>query len=379
SAQGNDDLATSRGWGVPAGPLASWSFTGELRRSQRVILQDESVRDSLAATEPVHIVAPPGSGKTLLGLLLAMGVGRRALALTPTATIRHQWADTAEELAAAGANPAGANPTGANPAGAAVSEDPQQLGDFTALTYQMLSVVAHPDPFADLANEQWVDELVAGGRTEADAWRWVQELSQRNRRAYRRGIRRRSRTIRRDLVREDPTRLERVLHPNARELVDRLVEHGIGTIILDECHHLLDHWALVVTYLVSRLRENGITPQLIGLTATLPSTEDEDEYDNYTGLLGEVDSELPSPSVVEDVILTPYRSFAWFVTPSEQELDFLHTHDEQLGDVIRSTLASADGIDFLTQQLQPEQEEGGRRRDVERAIGVAFSRDADMA
>src|SRR5699024_8903938 len=233
SAQGNDDLATSRGWGVPAGPLASWSFTGELRRSQRVILQDESVRDSLAATEPVHIVAPPGSGKTLLGLLLAMGVGRRALALTPTATIRHQWADTADELAAAGANPAGANPAGtdpigANPAGAAVSEDPQQLGDFTALTYQMLSVVAHQDPFADLANEQWVDELVAGGRTEADAWRWVQELSHRNRRAYRRGIRRRSRTIRRDLVREDPTRLERVLHPNARELVDRLVEHGIG-------------------------------------------------------------------------------------------------------------------------------------------------------
>src|SRR5699024_7368991 len=195
-AQGNDDLETSRGWGVPAGPLASWFFTGELRRSQRVILQDESVRDSLAATEPVHIVAPPGSGKTLLGLLLAMGVGRRALALTPTATIRHQWADTAEELAAAGANPAGANPTGANPAGAnptganppaatppapnpaaanpagatpagatpaganpaganpaganptganptganpagaAVSEEPQQLGDFTALTYQ---------------------------------------------------------------------------------------------------------------------------------------------------------------------------------------------------------------------------------------------------
>src|SRR5699024_3793376 len=31
------------------------------------------------------------------------------------------------------------------------------------------------------------------------------------------------------------------------------------------------------------------------------------------------------------------------------------------------------------QQLQPEQEEGGRRRDIERAIGVAFSRDAAMA
>src|SRR5699024_9199849 len=103
------------------------------------------------------------------------------------------------------------------PAEPAVSEDPHELADFTALTYQMLSVVDHHDPFADLANEQWVEELVAGGRTEADAWRWVQELTHRNRRAYRRGIRRRSRTIRRDLVREDPTRIERVLHPNARE------------------------------------------------------------------------------------------------------------------------------------------------------------------
>src|SRR5690625_844972 len=93
----------------------------------------------------------------------------------------------------------------------------------------------------------------------------------------------------------------------------------------------------------------------------------------------QVDYELPTPAVVKEGNLAPYRSFAWFVTPSEQELDFLRTHDEQLGDVIRSTLASADGIDFLTQELQPEQEEGGRRRDIERAIGVAFSRDAAMA
>lgn len=355
---------------VPTGPLTGWAFTGQLRRSQRIILQDEAVREALVAREPVHVVAPPGSGKTLLGLLLAMEVGERCLVLAPTATIRHQWATTATGLAPGGADTS---------AGRVVSEDPEELGDLTALTYQMLSVVDHHDPFDDLAIEQWVEDLVAGGRTDTDARTWIDELSSTNRRAYRRGIRRRSRNIRRDLVREDPRRIERVLHPNALALVDRLVEHGVRTIVLDECHHLLDHWALVVTYLLTRLQEHGIVPQLVGLTATLPSTEDENEYDNYAGLLGDVDYELPTPAVVKEGNLAPYRSFTWFVTPSEVELEFLRTHDEHLDDLFRDTLAAPDGIEFLTDMLQPGEGQSRRRRDVERRIGAAFKDDAAMA
>ncbi|WNY34498.1 hypothetical protein Q9Q99_03975 [Curtobacterium flaccumfaciens] len=82
--------------------------------------------------DPVHVVAPPGSGKTLLGLLLAGRAGARALVLAPTATIRSQWAASAAALDGAPA--------------VRVSEDPEHPGDLTALTYQMLSVLETGNP-----------------------------------------------------------------------------------------------------------------------------------------------------------------------------------------------------------------------------------------
>lgn len=38
-----------------------------------------------------HIIAPPGSGKTILGLELIRRVNKRTLILTPTLTVRNQW------------------------------------------------------------------------------------------------------------------------------------------------------------------------------------------------------------------------------------------------------------------------------------------------
>src|SRR5699024_2664825 len=194
---------------------------------------------------PLHIVAPPGAGKTLVGLLLAMKRGHRTLALAPTATIRHQWAQTADWLARGTWGPED-GPDPETDISGAVSQDPTDLGDLTALTYQMLSVVGTSNPFEDLARQRWVDELVEAGRSEADAQEWVESLAGTNRKSFTRGIKRRARTIRRDILREDPTRLEEALHPNARELITRLADAGTATIILDECHHLPDHWALVV-------------------------------------------------------------------------------------------------------------------------------------
>ena len=40
-----------------------------------------------------HVIAPPGSGKTILGIEILRRIGKKALVLAPTLTIRDQWQD----------------------------------------------------------------------------------------------------------------------------------------------------------------------------------------------------------------------------------------------------------------------------------------------
>lgn len=326
---------------TPALPLRDWRFRGTLRSYQTEVLD----RVTTTAGDPLHIVAPPGSGKTLLGLLLAARDGRRTLALAPTVTIRQQWQRTALQIA---------------PSADQVSSSPDLLADFTVLTYQMLSIVAaDTSPFEDLARLTWLDELVESGRPEAEASAWLAELHAVNASKYRSGIRKRARRVRRKLVQQQPDELARVLHPNALALLDDLVEHGVETIILDECHHLLDHWAFVVAYLAGRIRERGGSPHLIGLTATLPSPDDDEAYEIYTQLLGEVDYEVPTPAVVKEGHLAPYRDLVWFTEPDEAELAFIRKHEKRLHSLVSELLATADGVAFLADKLQPAAPDAG--------------------
>ncbi|MFG6501967.1 DEAD/DEAH box helicase family protein [Microbacterium sp. P05] len=315
-------------------PLASWHFTGTLRDYQADVLD----RVDVDSRGPLHIVAPPGSGKTLLGLLLVQRRGGRTVVLAPTTTIRAQWVRQAASLA---------------PDPSAFSEDPEHPGDLTALTYQVLSVLDTANPFAGLARTRWLGELEHDGRSPDSAAQWLDALSESNAAAYKRGVASRSRTARRQLTKEDPALLATALHPNALALIDRLVAHGVETIVLDECHHLLDHWALVVATLVARIRAAGREPLLIGLTATLPSPDDADEYDNYTSLLGDVDYEVPVPAVVREGNLAPYRDLVRFAEPTRDELAFLAAHAEGLAVLLRATFAHETGMRFLLDKLQP--------------------------
>lgn len=359
-------MGSERTAAAASAPLASWSFAGTFRRSQQVIFEAVGPEPE----SPLHLVAPPGSGKTLVGLELARRNGARALVLAPTATIRSQWARSASELAV---DDRAAQPT------PQVSEDPTALGDFTALTYQMLSVLETSNPFDALARNEWVAELVEAGRSDAAADAWLTDLAASNASAYQRGVRRRAGRLRKEVVRADPAALEAALHPNARALIARVVDHGVTTLVLDECHHLLDHWAIVVHCLAGRIRERGTEPLLIGLTATLPSEDDRTLYENYTGLLGEVDYELPTPAVVKEGNLAPYRDFAWFVTPTVDELSFLRSQDRALEQLVAATLEDPDGIDFLEETLlgPGPRPRGARERDLR--IAEAFKEDFTIA
>ena len=109
------------------------------------------------------------------------------------------------------------------------------------------------------------------------------------------------------------------LHPNARDLIERIVALGTGTVVLDECHHLLDYWAFILRELIRALP--GV--RVVGLTATLPDPANPSEYENYTSLLGDVDFEVPTPAVVKEGNLAPYRDLVYFCQPSPREHAYL--------------------------------------------------------
>lgn len=347
-------------------PLSTWQFTGTLRTYQRDILATLTP----GPDHPLHIVAPPGAGKTLVGLMLAMRSGWKAVALAPTTTIRHQWALTATKLSRAAAAYA---PVPDDEPQATISEDPELVGDFTALTYQALSTVRSTDAVADLAREQWIDDLVDAGRSVQAADEWLKDLKSSNSAAYRSGISRRASKIRTTLTAQDPKLVERVLHPHAIAAIDRIVQAGVRTVILDECHHLLDHWALVIGLLLARIRASGREPIVIGLTATLPSVDDGRAFDTYSGLFGDVDFEVPTPAVVREGNLAPYRDLVWFTEPADDEITFLTSHDRQLRRFLKAVFAGGEGLDFLLESI------GFIGIDGEQPTGIDAQLEADYA
>src|SRR4029079_9986689 len=85
------------------------AFGGEWRRYQRLAL-DAFERDRTNGHRRTHIVAPPGSGKTLLGVELIRRVGKRALVLAPNQGIQQQWPRAVREFTPHPAQIAGADP-----------------------------------------------------------------------------------------------------------------------------------------------------------------------------------------------------------------------------------------------------------------------------
>jgi len=287
------------------------SFGPPLRRYQDMILRAEGPRlDAPAPHERFHIVSPPGSGKTILGLEMIHRLGENAVVFAPTTTIQQQWADKARMFCDSDAQHA-----------ELVSTDPRRIAPLTILTYQVISTVGEaPAALRAAARTAWEEELAADGSvTPEQATARLDAMREHHASAYRTEIDRRVKTLRRRWLRGEDADLERMLHANARALIDALLAAGVRTVVLDECHHLLDYWALVLSHLIDRID----TPRVIGLTATLPSTEDEREFENYTSLLGDVTFEVPTPAVVKEGDLAPYRDLVAFVWPDVQESAFL--------------------------------------------------------
>ena len=287
-------------------------FNGTLRPSQtdivniaRTQLQDEQRR--------LHIVAPPGSGKTVVGLYLWAEVIRQpAVVLSPTSAIQMQWA-ARTDLFRMGDGSA-VEPF--------VSTDPKRPQMLTSLTYQSVTLPQRGNLQTDnAARERWIGDLIkkkeVADFTEANTW--IDDLQDNNPAYYheRLGIYRKQA---RDAQAQRGDSLE-TLHRSSRETLELLKAKNVGLVIFDECHHLLSHWGRVLVDVAEYLDN----PILVGLTATPPDVEGRQTADvrRYIDFFGPVDYQVPVPAVVKDGFLAPYQDLVYFVYPTREEMEWL--------------------------------------------------------
>lgn len=109
------------------------------------------------------------------------------------------------------------------------------------------------------------------------------------------------------------------IHQDGAWLLSRLAESGPVTLVLDECHHLLEVWGRMLREVLARLGR----PHLIGLTATPPHMMTADQAQLHQELFGAIDIEISVPSLVRDARLAPYQELAYFTRPTAAEADYI--------------------------------------------------------
>lgn len=215
----------------------------------------------------LHIIAPPGSGKTVLGLEVAIRLNKPTLILAPTIAIRNQWIQRFCELFLQ---------TDITPGW--ISRDIRNPKFITVVTYQSLHASCSKPRDAD--NEVDDKDLVEGNEEIANI---------------------------------KPTSLTNI--------IALLKSQNIGTIVVDEAHHLKNEWWQTLTNIKRKL-----DPIIVGLTATPPYDVSASEWQRYTDLNGPVDAEISVPELVIEGDLCPHQDYVFVTSPTQEEnqniLDF---------------------------------------------------------
>ncbi|MFL1427636.1 MULTISPECIES: DEAD/DEAH box helicase family protein [unclassified Nocardiopsis] len=269
----------------------------DLRPYQREALEAVAARWD-AGQRRTWIVLPPGAGKTLVGLAAARRLDRRTVVLVPNTAIQGQWIRTWDSL-----RPAGDDRT------AGTGRDLSH--HVTVLTYQSLAVF---DPDAETDEE-------GGGRTS---------------------------------VRDR-------LHPNGRALVDALHDAGPLTVLLDECHHLLQVWGRLLSEVLDDLPDAHV----IGLTGTPATNLTAAERSLVDRLFGEPVTGASIPALVRDGYLAPFAELAYLTTPTPTELAYLREQGERFSrmcdDLLTPGFATTDLLPWIDARfVHRDAAEGGR-------------------
>ena len=303
------------------GEFGKIGFSGKLRPSQ--IASSIIIRKQLESGEKnLHIVAPPGSGKTVLGLYTWSELVRRpTLVLCPNSAIQAQWIARAKELF---------NLDGKDNQ---IGTDAKSPGLLTSLTYQSVTLPKRGDKsLDDSAIELWMNKLLSENEVDdlESSKVWINGLKESNLIYYNERLSYYRKKIRDNLAIHGNALW--TLHESSKKNMENLSKLDIGLIILDECHHLLGHWGRVL----SEIREYFGNPIVLGLTATPPDLNSVNANDGkrYQEFFGEIDYEVPVPALVRDSNLSPYQDLAYFVRPSRDELIYISNVDKEFKELI---------------------------------------------
>lgn len=221
-----------------------------------------------------HLIAPPGSGKTVLGLEVMLRINKPTLIVAPTLAIRNQWVDRFTELFLQ-----------IDYAPDWISTDLKKPQFLTVTTYQGLHALYQETDLIESREEALDDEV------------------------------------------EDK---EPIIEGSEKEKArEAFYKQNFQTLILDEAHHLRTSWWRTVT----SVKENLINPTVIALTATPPYDVGNTEWNRYIELCGPIDEEIDVSALVKEGDLCPHQDYLWISMPTRKEkkpIDAFHLEAEQL-------------------------------------------------
>ena len=121
------------------------------------------------------------------------------------------------------------------------------------------------------------------------------------------------------------------LYEYKKEDIEEIIRaNNIGTIVLDEAHHLRNAWWKVL----SQIFEEFPKIKIVALTAT-PPYDDEKNYDKYISLCGEIDAQINIPELVGQKNLCPHQDFIYFNVPTKEQIEKIDEYRSKSINLIR--------------------------------------------
>lgn len=139
------------------------------------------------------------------------------------------------------------------------------------------------------------------------------------------------------------------------DLFKSVKEAGVGTLCLDEAHHLQNEWQRALEKFVEFF---GGDIKIISLTATPPYDASAGEWKRYVDVCGEIDEEIFVPELVQNGTLCPHQDYVWFNFPTSEEAKDFTDFSSRVEDALKELkshpafLAACKTLDMRTADIK---------------------------